>query len=271
MIPQEPLSENEPEKNPSVATRKNTAAVAEKGDFPDTSKSFYEKIHSKDREEINRALERFCENYWLPLYVFLRRTGEDHHDASDLVQDFVAGELAEHRVLVDWEPSRGSLHAFLKTCLDRFRKKFHRGRVALKRGGDSAKTHISINTDGACQYFENRLLQKDDTPDITFDREWAYAVMNDAHNRLRRQYAQSGQLEEFELLLENLELRANREPGELTYEKIANQLGLSVNTVKKRMKRLRVGFHQTLRETVADTVDANEVENEVSYILSLLS
>ncbi|MAS93249.1 MAG: hypothetical protein CMO55_08640 [Verrucomicrobiales bacterium] len=251
--------------------QKEKIAVAEEKEFPITAKSFYDRIHSKDPEEIRRTLEAFCERYWLPMYVFLRRSRENHHDASDIVQDFVAGELLTRNTLSDWNPSLGPLHSFIKTCIDRFRKKFHRSRLALKRGGDRAKTHVSLNTEGACDYFETKLIDRDESPDMAFDREWAYVMMNDTLRRIRTEYSDRGRLREFELLFKNLEIRANVEMGELSYQQIGEELDLDVNVVKKRMKRLRIGFHQKLRDTVADTVDPEEVEKETAYIFSLLS
>lgn len=251
--------------------QKENIAVGEKEDFPTTAKSFYDRIHSKDPEEVRSSLEAFCERYWLPMYVFLRRSGENHHDASDMVQEFLTVELLDRSTLSNWNPSLGPLHSFIKTCLDRFRKKIHRARLALKRGGDRAKTHVSLNTQGACAYFESRLVDREETPDIAFDREWAYVVMKETLRRIRTEYSDRDRLREFELLLENLELRANRESGELTYQQIADQLDLGVDLVKKRMKCLRIGFHQKLRETVADMVAPDQVETEKAYILSLLS
>jgi len=42
-------------------------------------------------EAISRrqALRDLCERYWSPLYAFLRRSGQDAHDAQDLTQAFL--------------------------------------------------------------------------------------------------------------------------------------------------------------------------------------
>jgi hypothetical protein len=38
--------------------------------------------------EAASAMERLCQTYWYPLYVFVRRKGHGHEDASDLTQEF---------------------------------------------------------------------------------------------------------------------------------------------------------------------------------------
>jgi hypothetical protein len=36
------------------------------------------------------ALEKLCQEYWPPLYAYLRRAGHDPHEAKDLVQEYLA-------------------------------------------------------------------------------------------------------------------------------------------------------------------------------------
>ena len=38
--------------------------------------------------EASRALATLCENYWFPLYAFVRRAGHSAEDAQDLTQEF---------------------------------------------------------------------------------------------------------------------------------------------------------------------------------------
>ena len=35
-------------------------------------------------------MERLCQTYWYPLYVFVRRKGYSHEEASDLTQAYFA-------------------------------------------------------------------------------------------------------------------------------------------------------------------------------------
>ena len=61
--------------------------------------------------EAASAMERLCQTYWYPLYVFVRRKGHSHEDASDLTQGFFARFL-EKRYLRSVDSSLGSSAPF---------------------------------------------------------------------------------------------------------------------------------------------------------------
>ena len=52
------------------------------------------------------ALERLCQTYWYPLYVFVRQKGFDREHAQDVTQGFFA-RLIEKQVLEQAAPARG--------------------------------------------------------------------------------------------------------------------------------------------------------------------
>ena len=57
--------------------------------------------------EAREALARLCEDYWQPLYGFVRRLGYDVERARDLTQGFFA-RLIEKDVLSHADPARAS-------------------------------------------------------------------------------------------------------------------------------------------------------------------
>ena len=46
--------------------------------------------------EASRALAALCENYWFPVYAFVRRAGHSAEDAQDLTQEFFVRLLDKH-------------------------------------------------------------------------------------------------------------------------------------------------------------------------------
>jgi len=239
-----------------------------RNDFPNTSLTLFQRIQGNSPNETNQALNDFFSIYWLPLYSFLRASGEKHEDASDYLQGFIARELLDRDQLRSWTPSKGKLRGYLKVCLDRFRKNQKRYETVGKRGGKRDLTHISIDFDWADSYFESKSTSGE-SPDKSFDREWASALVSQATSRLAAIYSEKGKGDEFRLLLENLE-RRGEEQNTASYDKVASELGTSVDAVKQRMRKFRAGFNQCLRQTVRDFVDDNEVEDEVEYLLALL-
>ncbi len=260
-----PLTEN----FAAVAASHMTSPTDEAGrEFPRTSLTLHQRIHSRSSADSAEALNEFFSRYWLPLYSFLRASGETHEDASDFLQGFISRELLDRDQLRVWDPEKGSMRGFLKTCLDRFRKKERRREMALKRGGRKAETHISIDLDWAEGYFEDQTAVGD-TPDRQFDREWASAVVNQATGLLAGRYAEKGKSEEFRLLLQNLEDRGD-EAASSNYQVIAAQLGTTPEAVKQRMRTFRARFHQCLRQVVGEFVREADIDTEIAILMSFL-
>lgn len=237
-------------------------------EFPTTSLTLYQRIHSRSSSDSAEALNEFFSLYWLPLYRFLRASGESHEDASDFLQGFISREILERDQLRAWNPEKGTMRGFLKTCLDRFRKKEHRREMALKRGGRKVETHVSIDLDWAEGYFEDQTAVGE-TPDRQFDREWASAIVNQATSLLAKRYAEKDKSEEFRLLLLNLEDRGD-ESRAASYAMIAARLGTTPDAVKQRMRAFRTRFHQCLRHVVREFVREEDIGEEISYLMSIL-
>jgi len=73
-------------------------------------------------------MERLCQTYWYPLYVFVRRKGHNHEDASDLTQAYFARFL-EKRFL----KSTGMRHHFVTEIAHPFRPAGRRSEHARAR------------------------------------------------------------------------------------------------------------------------------------------
>jgi len=60
------------------------------GVFATTHWSVVVRAGDSGSPEAASAMERLCRSYWYPVYVFVRRKGHSHEDASDLTQAFFA-------------------------------------------------------------------------------------------------------------------------------------------------------------------------------------
>ena len=50
------------------------------------------------RHSTKEALEELCENYWYPLYAYVRRRGFSPDESSDLTQSFFAHLLEKNSI-----------------------------------------------------------------------------------------------------------------------------------------------------------------------------
>lgn len=147
------------------------------------------------------ALEGLCEDYWYPIYVFVRRKGLNRDEASDLVQMLFA-DLIERGDFAKADPARGRFRSFLRAACEHFLANHREHDRALKRGG--GKTPVSINSQDA----EGRYLNDpshDLTPERLFERRWATVLLNRVLALLEAEAVRAGKSSLFALLRPTLE------------------------------------------------------------------
>lgn len=209
------------------------------------------------------ALEKLCRAYWFPLYTFIRRQGHAPEEAQDLTQAFFA-HLLETESFTRADPHKGRFRSFLLGALKHFLVNEWQRARRLKRGGGCA--FLSLDETDA----ETRLAAEpadDLTPEAVYERRWAEAVLAQVLDRLREEFAASGQGDRFEAL--KVFLLAGQEPA--SYADVARQLGLGETAVKSAIYRLRQRYGELIRAEIAHTVaSAAEVEDELRHLLAVL-
>ncbi len=243
-----PLDEKSPEAPGSPAGR-----------FVTTLWSVVADARDSQSPESTSAMERLCRTYWYPLYVFVRRKGYGHEDASDLTQAFFARFL-EKRYLASVDGNRGKFRTFLLASMTHFLANDWDKSRAQRRGGGVVV--ISLDEATAEQRYQHESSSQT-TPETIFERRWAQTVMEVVLDRL------AAEMEErrFEILKGFL-LEAR---GAASYETAAGQLGVSVAGVTSAIHRMRARFRALMFEEVANTVATpGEVEQELRHLLASL-
>src|SRR5581483_6285994 len=153
--------------------------------FPTTRWTLVVAAGDPHRREARSALVSLCENYWYPLYAYLRRRGFPADRAQDLTQEFFI-RLLERRYLDRADPERGRFRSFLLRSLKFFVADEDDRNRAHKRGG-GAVVQLELSS-GEERY--QRELAHDETPERIFERQWAVAVLDRVVDRLRREFVQ---------------------------------------------------------------------------------
>lgn len=209
--------------------------------------------------EAAAAMERLCRMYWYPLYVFVRRKGHGHEDASDLTQAFFARFL-ERDYLRSVDSSLGRFRTFLLTSMTHFLANEWDKSQARRRGGGCRMISLEAAAD------ERYRLEPVDnaTPETIFERRWAQTVMSVVLDRLAIEMDEK----RFEVLKEFL----LADKGAVSYDQAAGRLGLSVSAVTSAIHRMRGRFRALVVEEIAHTVAAPDaVEAELRHLLTVLS
>jgi RNA polymerase sigma-70 factor (ECF subfamily) len=215
-------------------------------------------------EEPGRAaLEQLCQQYWQPLYAWLRQSGSSHEDAEDLVQSFLLDTIDSGRV-EQADPNRGRFRTFLLASLKNYRANWRRGERTLKRGGGLERWSLDFARAGESWPGEP---VDHETPDRQFDRKWALCLIENSLQRVATRCQAKGRGELFDRLKPFLTGADDAD----SQQRVADELGLTVGAVRVALHRWRDELRQAIREEIRQTVlDSGEVEEELAYLISVL-
>jgi RNA polymerase sigma-70 factor (ECF subfamily) len=230
--------------------------------FPTTRWTLVIAAGDPHRKEACSALVSLCENYWYPLYAYLRRRGYPADQAQDLIQEFFTRVL-EGRYLDRADPEKGRFRSFLLTSLKFFVAHEEDRQRARKRGGGQLVPPESSSGEERYQ----REPTHEETPERIFERHWALSVLDRVMEKLRDEFIQHGRQEYFDRLKVFL-LGQSGAP----YAALARETNTSEGALKVAIHRLRKRYRDLLRQEIADTVaDPAGVETELRHLAAVLA
>jgi RNA polymerase sigma-70 factor (ECF subfamily) len=218
--------------------------------------------------QAREALAQLCRIYWRPILAFICRQGNALEDAQDLTQEFflmiLKGDLLQRA-----NADRGRFRSLLLTSLKNFLIDSHAKAHARKRGGDvqfvswdewmaEAPSRLAIPAVALESWPAERI----------FDVRWAATVAEQALRRLQEECESRGRRRVFDVL--SPALTADRE--DVSYEKLARELGVGAAEIKRLLHQLRRRYRQLLRAEVAETIaQPEEVDDELHYLVTALA
>jgi RNA polymerase sigma factor (sigma-70 family) len=216
-----------------------------------------------DNTATRQALSKLCENYWYPVYGYVRRRGNDAHRAEDLTQGFFLAFI-EKDYLKSVSQDKGKFRAFLLASVKNYMANVHDRETAQKRGGGAAV--VTLDSQLAEQLYKSAGT-KTTSADAVFDHEWALTVLRTAQEALRSEYEKAGKGAIFAALLHTMTI----DDQGTSYQDIATELSMSESAVKVAAHRLRNRYRKQLREAVGQTVSDNaSIDEELKYLISCM-
>ena len=159
------------------------------GRFPTTHWTLIARIKSPDAAVARGALDELCTQYHYPLYCYLRRRGCEHHDAQDVLHDFLA-RLLRQRALERLEESRGRLRGYLTLSLGRHLHRWQQREARHETAAPGFDFALDFE-DIEHRYLRERFTDAD-TPDRVFERKWALELLRQVIERLAADYERRG-------------------------------------------------------------------------------
>jgi RNA polymerase sigma factor (sigma-70 family) len=199
--------------------------------FPPTRHSALEALRSSDESERRRGLDAIAAAYWRPVYAYLRlRWRRSHEEASDLTQELFAA-IVDRDLLARFDPSRARLRTYLRACADGIAGNQHRAARRRGRGGEGG---LTFRFDEVREEVE-RLLGSAQSPEETFEQEWARGLLSTAIARVLERCRREGKEEQFRLF-EQYDLCEGTRP---TYAELAQRFAIAPTDVTNRLARVR--------------------------------
>lgn len=231
--------------------------------FVTTRWTMIRRAHGPDTTEAREALAELCQNYWYPLYAYVRHCGHSPHDAEDLTQGFFA-RLLRLESLAKVNREQGKFRAFLLASLKHFLADQRDFASAEKR---DARVTISLDAAEAEERYRTGPVETL-TPDQVFERQWAVTLLETVMQRLAREYETSGR----GALFSALRFAIAGEKSALPYRELAARVEMSEEAVRVAVHRLRQRYRAALREELSQTVTSEaEVNEELRELRRILS
>lgn len=219
--------------------------------FPSTRQSLLEDLRSRSTERRSAARAKLAEQYWRPLYAYVRRRWSlDPDRASELTQDLFVRDL-EREIFGRFDPGRARFRTYLRTCADNLARDEARRRTAAKRGGAAATTDVDK--------LERELAALDPalTAEDAFDSAWRQRIVALSRDRLDASLRARGKAKHADVFA----LFLDEDPPP-SYTDAAARLGISVTDVTNWLhttkREFRVQLSVVLREGGATEAELRE-------------
>ena len=191
--------------------------------------------------------------------MFVRRRGYAPEDAQDLTQAFFA-RLLEKGDVSRATPARGRFRSFLLASLQNFLLNELDRMRTLKRGGGVRITSIDMGD------AEERFVSEPataDSADDHFHRRWALMLLDRGLDQTKLEYERAGKAALFARLVGLMTTAGSDD----SYREAAADLAMTEGAVKVAVHRMRRRFRDVLRAQIAETVDADEVDDEIAFLI----
>jgi RNA polymerase sigma factor (sigma-70 family) len=223
--------------------------------FPVTRHSLVRAAGSPDEAARTEAFANLIAAYWKPVYKYLRvRWKLSNEDAKDRTQAFFTEGL-EKDFFTRFDPTRARFRTFLRVCVDGFAAKERRAAGAQKRGGGMEL--LSLDVEDAEGELHRYAVADARDPDEFFRQEWVRGLVALAVEDVRCWSAAAGTDTHFALFC-RYDLEGPETPAGLTYERLAEEFGLSVSQVTNHLALVRRQFRRRLLDRLRTSTGSEE-------------
>ena len=229
--------------------------------FLTTHWSVIEAAQSGDKDRDRALVGLLLNQYWRPVYCYLRRKGYPNEQAKDLTQGFFHEVVLGRRLVEKADPAKGRFRSLLLITLNRY--------VSDVRGAQSARTRIPREKLVSLDFVESTdfgAAPATASPEDCFNTAWISVLLEQALEHVEAQCHEDGKTAHWYVFRDRIlqPIMNQGEPPSLkdicaTYgidsETIASNM---IVTVKRRLQRAM--WEQLRRSVTSDELVDGEME-----------
>ena len=204
------------------------------------------------------------EQYWKPVYCYLRRSGYDNEQAKDLTQAFFHEVVLNKDLVGRADKAKGRFRSFLLHALKQFTTKQYLKEKAQKR--IPKEKMVSLDVDESPDL---PVSLRKATVEESFNYAWISAIMERVLSLVRAECAENGMKTHWELFYERVvrPLLTSQKAPSLTH--ICQAHGIENTQTASNMivtvkRRFRASLEQNVRRTV---LNGNQTPEEIEELL----
>jgi DNA-directed RNA polymerase specialized sigma24 family protein len=244
------------------------SSASSENHLPATQWTLIARLRHGDAQDAQRALDELINQYRYPLYCYLRRRGYNHHDADDILQDFLM-KLLRNESFNSADSSKGRLRCMLHVSLERFV-------ISWEQLHKHRRKEFSIHQEAPGQdseaerRYQHEHFDSHETPDQIYGRKWTLTLLGSALNRVGEMYQSRGKEKLFKvlrpILMDGGSLRGEDGP------RLAEEAGLNYGALRTALMRMLGDYQEALHQEILHTVeDPAAAKEELEHLRKSVS
>ena len=225
-------------------------------------------LKSLEQADRQQVAEDLIQQYWKPVYCYLRHKGHPNETAKDLTQDFFISVVLGRNLMEQADQHRGRFRTFLLTALDRYVIDIHRKQTAGKRAPISCQNHPELSECLDLPIDTNRA-----GPEHAFHYAWAASLLDEVLKDLERTCLAGDKATHWQVFRARVldPIMTGRAPANL--ETLCQQYHIESQVRASNMiitikRRFRAMLEDRLRQSLDTDTDLEQELHEMIEILS---
>jgi DNA-directed RNA polymerase specialized sigma24 family protein len=213
------------------------------------------------------SLEEVARRAWPAIYAYIRASGRNPDEATELTQGFICDVFLARGLLEKADQSRGRFRTLVMGSVRNYLSDMHRRKTASTR---QPKHGMIGRLDDLAERTSGPAGLPAITPEAAFNARFVATLIRAATERLQRELLHDGDEAGWEIFRLRV-LQPSLEGVAASYEDIAPRFGLAKGACAAKLLMVKRRFASMLMEELRATVEnPDDIREEVSELLALL-